>query len=282
MNLFKDKIPLMGQDPFIARCDGMYLLCESEDEKRICVTTMRSNLQGRIQKTIVWETEEEQVWAPELHKINGYWFIYYSSSDGNNRSHRNKVLCANDPFGPFHRPVTMVGEDIWGIDMTVFHWWGDYYACWSGWERNNDDYPQNLYIAKMYTPTEIGERVKISHPDLPWERSIEAINEGPQAFVYKNKLHLLYSANASWSQEYATGVLEFTGGNLLDAKNWLKCPFPLAKNMGHGMFCDGRFIYHRKMGAFPGWNDREICNADSGLIVNGKEFQTFKGETGGI
>lgn len=268
----------MGQDPFIVRCDGMYLLCESEDEKRIVISTMRSNLSGRVNKTIVWETEEQQVWAPELHKINGYWFIYYSSSDGNNRNHRMKVLCANDPFGPYHQPVTMVGEDIWGIDFTPFHWNFEYYAAWSGWERNNDDFPQNLYIAKMYTPTEIGPRVKISHPGLSWERSIEAINEGPQFFVYKNKPHLLYSANASWSQDYALGVLEFTGGDLLDRKNWRKCSVPLGFNMGHGHIVDGLFVYHRKMSAFPGWTDREIITKPAGELLSGDSFQRFKGE----
>lgn len=260
MNPFKDKRPTYGQDPHVTMVGGVPLLIESVEEERITISPLES-LQSpvRINSAVVWEdSEEHQVWAPELHYVDGLWYIYYSFSDGNNKNHRPYVLQAPHFLGPYWK-LGRVGPDIWGIDMTRFDWWdGNSYAVWSGWENNGDEFPQHLYIARMYGPTTMGERVRLSVPELDWEKSIAPILEGPQVWMQDGKLSILYSGNASWKQEYSTGLLTLVGGDPLNPGDWEKRTEPLFQNAGHGCVVEDYFIHHRKISAFPGWSDREI------------------------
>jgi GH43 family beta-xylosidase len=153
----------------------------------------------------------------------------------------------------------MIGPDIWGIDMTTFKWRGTRYAVWSGWENNGDEFPQHLYIAEMKTPWEInGPRIKLASPYLPWETSIAPIMEGPQVWIKDGMLSILYSANASWTQEYSTGKLILLGTNPLNPEHWARRESPLLVNAGHGCIVDGYMVYHRKQSAWPGWSDRVV------------------------
>lgn len=262
MKIFSDKRPIMGQDPFVFQYEGMTFLIQSMDEKRITISRF-DNYTGK--GFVVWdEPHERQVWAPEMHQIDGRWYIYYSFSDGQNHSHRNYFLESDSPFGPFNRG--RVGyEDIWGIDLTMAEFNENRYAIWSGWEKNGDEFPQHLYIAKFqqendgrWSTSRLGERVRIASPQYSWEKSHAPINEGPQAYVADGVFSLLFSANASWTMDYCTGIMKLVGDDPLNPEHWWKAPEPLMYNAGHGHVLEGNFIYHRKMNPFPGWTDREI------------------------
>lgn len=259
MKTFADERPLMGQDPFIFKHEGDWLLIESKNEEQIVISTL-SGLQNprRIKQQVVWDFPcEFQIWAPELHYIEDAWFIYYTSSDGNNVSHRPYILgAASSPFGPYTFKKRL-GPDIWGIDMTTFQWNNKRYVVWSGWASNYEEFPQNLYIAEMYSPISVGPRVLLAEPDLCWEKSVQSILEGPQA-VIGDQLQLLYAANASWTREYATGTLTLVSGDPLVRDNWVKDEVPLALNCGHGMQFEGGYTYHTKLSPFDGWTDRRV------------------------
>lgn len=259
MNTFKDERPFLGQDPFILLYNQEWLLVESVEEKRITISILPYITQPkRTKTTVVWEHPSElQVWAPELHNINGLWYIFYAASDGDNSTHRNFVLESVDPFGPYFY-LGPVGPDIWGIDLTVFKWYGTNYAVWSGWEKNGDQFPQHLYIAEMESPTCLGPRIKLASPKFHWEKSQAPILEGPQIAKVSGRTFLLYSANASWTKSYATGIMELTGTYPLNPEHWTRHKEPIIDNAGHGMIIGNHFICHRKMSNFPGWNDREI------------------------
>lgn len=257
-NIFSDKRPFYGQDPYVFSYKGIYWLIESQNEDRISISAL-DDLQNprRLNTMVLWDDpKERQVWAPEIHNINGDWYIYYTASDGCNTNHRTFVLHSERFLGPY-KFCGRVGPDIWGIDMTTFTWQNKRYAVWSGWERNGDEFPQNLYIAEMTSPFTVKDRVKLSVPELDWELSVCPILEGPQVWSY-GKLKLLYSANASWKQEYSTGLLTLNGADPLNPDHWMKRASPVMKNAGHGCMLEGYFIYHRKMSTFPGWTDREI------------------------
>ncbi|MEZ6138165.1 MAG: hypothetical protein R3C53_25045 [Pirellulaceae bacterium] len=95
----------MIRDPNTPR----YLWCMSEGNRAIAVHTSDSvTSMGR--KHIVWQAPDsgsvsQQVWAPELHWLDGHWHIYFAASDGKNENHLGYVLKSNteDPLGDYER-----------------------------------------------------------------------------------------------------------------------------------------------------------------------------------
>ena len=57
------------------------------------------------------------LWAPELHLIEGRFYIYFAADDGENANHRMWVLAAltNDPAGPYELAGPLETEG-WAID----------------------------------------------------------------------------------------------------------------------------------------------------------------------
>lgn len=76
-----------GADPWVVRDPNAerYLWCFSQGNRAISVHTSDS-LTSLGEKHIVWEAPESgpysrEVWAPELHWIQGRWHIYFAASD---------------------------------------------------------------------------------------------------------------------------------------------------------------------------------------------------------
>lgn len=279
---------LPGQDPFVIPYKNNFLLIQSRDDARVISIrrfkdfTFSSKFEERI---IVPQKSDHtrEIWAPELHRFKKFstkWYIYYAADDGNNKNHRMYVLESDtkDPMGTYHEVGKIYDKDndYWAIDLTVFEWEGKLYAIWSGWEYQYEDtdFPQNLYIAPMSNPWTIsGTRVLISKPEYEWEKSVAAINEGPQVLKRYNNVYIVYSADASWAPEYKLGLLYFIGGNPLSKENWVKFPKPVfAKEdtpvygPGHASFIIKRnklfkeksfIVYHNKVSDSDGW-EREI------------------------
>lgn len=107
---------------------------------------------------------------------------------------------------------------------------------------------QVLDIREMRDPITFTDNVaQIAAPSLPWEfaegyQGNAAINEG--AFFVKkgNRLFIIYSANGCWSDDYCLGVLEHTGGEMCDAKNWKKHKNPLFVK-GNGIYGVGHAAF---------------------------------------
>jgi GH43 family beta-xylosidase len=193
---------------------------------------------------VVYEAPEgtmfsHELWAPELHIINGKCYIYVACDDGDNNNHRMYVLENNsdDPQKPYKMHGKIVEEsDKWAIDGTLMNYKGEYYFVWSGWQKD-ENVCQNLYIAKMKNPYELdGKRVLISTPEFDWELKgatdkFPFINEGAYAFSYNGKHYLTYSAAGSWCEDYCIALLELVGDDPLNPKSWKKHPeFILSEN----------------------------------------------------
>ena len=158
--------------------------------------------------------------------------------------------------------------DKWAIDASVFENRGKLYAIWSGWEGDENG-TQNIYIALLKNPWTVdGKRVMLSTPQFPWEEIGDLpsgdpphlnVNEGPEILKHQDKIVLVYSASACWTDHYALGMLEASAGaNLLNPKSWKKFPRPVFSSLpaahaygaGHNSFFkspDGRedwILYH--------------------------------------
>ncbi|MBV8985093.1 MAG: glycoside hydrolase family 43 protein [Acidimicrobiia bacterium] len=274
MTIWSDPKPFPGQDPYVVPFEGSLLLIQSTlADSRISILKFPDLAHMRdFEEFHIWAPGHKsdhgrQIWAPELHRIGWRWYVYYAASDGDNRHHRTYVLEADHPLGPYHEvgQIRDAAHDTWAIDLTVLRHNRRLYAVWSGWEGVDDGFPQNLYIAPMSNPWTIsGERTMISTPEHDWELSVAPINEGPQ--VLRNpaldKLFIVYSADASWTSAYKMGLLEWLGGDPLDASSWRKVSHPIFTGGGHGCFVDIGdtlyAIYHRKLTPEPGWSDRVI------------------------
>ena len=280
-----------GADPWVIRDDfgKRWLWCTAEKAERIVIRTT-ATLTGTGTEHVVWlppaaGPASSQVWAPELHFLEGRWYIYFAASDGRNETHRAFVLRADspDPLGTWtlHGPLaTGDGPDrnspsIWAIDMTIADHQGTRYAVWSGWDTPDSD-RQYLYIARMASPLELtGPRSRISrNDDYSWERTEESpasrgLNEGPQVLQHDGRTFLLYSCGAAWLTTYKLGLLELTGRDPLDPKSWRKHPGPVFQSsaftfgVGHSCFANINsaspsssnwwHIYHAKRDRSPGW-----------------------------
>lgn len=277
LDVFRERRPFPGQDPWVVAHDGSFLLVQSAGGNRRIVVKRFADL-GRMDRnveTVVWSANarsgrRRQVWAPELHQLEGRWYLYFAAGDGHPADHRMFALVADDPLGPYSElgPVGDSNHDVWAIDMTVFSHAGQLYALWSGWEGPQDGFPQNLYVSPMGNPWTIaGERRCLSRPQHGWETSVAPVNEGPTVIRHpgSGRLFILYAADASWTTAYKTGLLEWTGGDITDPLAWRKSPDPWFTGGGHGCVVDttagSHFVYHRKLTGEPGWADREIRSA---------------------
>ena len=256
---------------------GTYYFCESRNHTTIHVRKSKSIADiGKDDGVIVWTPPAKGpnckgVWAPELHFLNGRWYIYYAADDGQNENHRMWVLESEtaDPQGAY-RCRGVLDTQGWAIDGTLLTTdEGRLYFVWSGWPGKADG-QQNLYIAPLSDPSRLsGPRVLISAPEKDWERVEMPICEGPQILRRNGKTFIIYSASASWTVDYCLGLLELTGNDLLNPESWTKTGPVFKKNeqvwgVGHCSFvkspCQSEdwMLFHAKSAKKNGWLDRQV------------------------
>jgi GH43 family beta-xylosidase len=227
------------------------------------------------EKKVIFTPEEgmpysKELWAPEIHFLQGKWYVYFAADGGNNIDHRMYVL-ENSERDPMKGNWRMIGklttpEDKWSIDGTVFEHRNQLFFLWSGWEGDVNG-QQDIYIAKMSNPWTItGNRVRLSSPYLAWEThgdlndpndvSHVNVNEGPQVLTNKGKVFLIFSASGCWTDHYSLGMLS-TGedANLLDSTAWAKHTEPIfAQSPEHGVYAPG----HNSFFVSPSGNENWI------------------------
>jgi GH43 family beta-xylosidase len=256
-----------GQDPWVIQWNGTYLHARSAGRSVLIDQAVRLEDIHRddpASTTITaWTAPlgtnySAEIWAPELHQLNGKWYIYVAASNGNNETHRMHVLERDDPnpMGAYvYKGELATGG--WAIDGTVLSWQGQLYFIWSGWPGAVNG-QQNLYIAPMSNPLTIsGSRTLLSEPTAAWERHGMPINEGPEVLIHDGQLHIIYSGSGYWTQEYALGRLTYdASGSLLGPSNWVKAAGPVFQKtsavvgVGHASFTkssDGTqdwIVYH--------------------------------------
>ena len=212
---FTNPVVASGADPWVIGKDAYYYLCQSRRGSIWVNRSTRLQDIGQDNWKRVWTPQRntpysKELWAPELHNVNGTWYIYVAADDGRNHNHRMIVLegTSDNPQDPFKfKGKIAAPANRWAIDGTVLQMPdARLYFIWSGWEAF-ENVAQHLYIAPMSNPWTIsGKRVKISSPELDWELNGKPlINEGPQILWNGDKLFVIYSASGSWTDDYCLG-----------------------------------------------------------------------------
>lgn len=249
--------PIAGiPDPWIVQYQGAYYTCKahgdginvSKSEKLTVINSTKTIWTAPKDNGAVKPWNTSHVWAPELHFVDGKWYVYYaagrpSSESGSYKMQRTGVLRSKttDPMGEYEdMGMIYTGDEYvpdiipttdntcYAIDMGVVRIGTKLYAVWSGTINKESGGDQRIYIAEMSNPWTIStNRVEISKPDQPWElvQPTAKVNEGP-AFLQRNgKLFIIYSCNGSWTKYYRLAYLTLDiGDDPMNPANWKKSP----------------------------------------------------------
>ena len=270
-----------GPDPWITFRGGYYYYMNSTGNSLEIWKTRSVPELATAEHKIVWRPPtsgaySHDIWAPELHFIQGCWYIYFAADDGNNETHRIYVIqnCAADPLSGIWTWKGKVADstDRWAIDPTILQEDKHIYLLWSGWPGAVNG-QQNIYIAELSNPWTISSRrVLLSYPEYPWEQVGDLpsrnhildiphvnVNEGPEILKHDDSVFLVYSASGCWTDYYALGMLRTSiNSDPLDAKEWRKYDHPvfqqspaaMAYGTGHNAFFQSRdgkqwwLLYH--------------------------------------
>jgi GH43 family beta-xylosidase len=234
--------PLIKQraDPHIHRhTDGYYYFMGTVPEYDRLVLRRATTIAGlaSAEEKVVWRKHETgimgaHIWAPEIHFVDGRWFIYFAAGEAekiwNIRIYALENTSANPLEGEWiERGQIDTGWESFALDSTVFEHRGKRYLLWAqqqpGIKGNT-----NLYIAEMDSPITIKKpAVMLSKPEFPWEQVRYWVNEGPVILRGNGRLFLTYSA-AGTGPEYCVGMLTASeDADLLDPASWTKSPEPV-------------------------------------------------------
>lgn len=267
-NTFTNPLLSSGPDPWIVKSGTSYYYTHTLGNRvALWKTTRVSELRGAAPQTI-WTApaagiNSQNVWAPELHQLDGKWYVYYTAGSGNLSTQRTFVLenTSADPLSGTWTDKGKIGDptaDFFAIDGTVFSYNNKSYFIWSG-QATATDNTQRLYIARMSNPWTLEtSRSLISSPQYAWEQAgaPPAVNEGPE--ILKNaagKVFLIYSASGCWTDDYALGMLTLKdGGDPLNAADWTKSATPVfTKNTSGGAFGPGHNTFFKSADGTEDW-----------------------------
>jgi GH43 family beta-xylosidase len=267
--------PLVRQraDPQVMlQDDGYYYLAATVPEyDRIELRRARSlDGLGAGEAKVVWRKHASgemgaHIWAPELHRIDGKWYLYFTAGRADKIWEIRLYVLENASKDPLEgewveRGQLKTGWESFALDATTFAHRGQRYLVWT--QRAPDGSKgTNIYIAKMDSPVSItGPATLLTKPEYAWEKVKYDVNEAPAVLVKNGRVFLTYSASAT-DANYAMGMLTASAdANLLDARSWTKSPEPVFKSSpangqwgpGHNSFTttpDGKtdiLVYHAR------------------------------------
>lgn len=236
---------LQRADPYILHhTDGSYYFTASLPAYDGIALRRSPTLAGLAdaEEVRVWTRHETgpmsfHIWAPELHYLDGAWYIYFAGSRKDDIwALRPYVLTCRD-----QDPLKGTWEELgqiqpadddpfsftdFSLDMTVFEAGGRRYCVWAE-KVSVGKKISNLYIAEMETPRKLKTpQVLLSSPCYDWERVGFWVNEGPSLFRKDGRLYLTYSASET-GIDYCVGLLTAREeADLLDPMSWSKSRQP--------------------------------------------------------
>ncbi|MBO5064956.1 MAG: family 43 glycosylhydrolase [Clostridia bacterium] len=209
------------------------------------------------------------IWAPEIHKIDGVWYVLFAASGSENNVWDidcHIIKCEgddpyNDKWIDLGKFITCDGDDFsfrgFSLDMTYFECCGKHYVAWAQNGGNS-----NVYLAEI-NPSEPRKTVTpamlLTKPEYPWEMVNIPVNEGPAVMIHEGKVFLAFSASAT-GPEYCIGLMYADeNADLLNINNWTKLSQPLLASAdlngeygpGHNSFVKDEngewvFVYHSR------------------------------------
>lgn len=226
------------------------------------------------EEIVIWDESESDtahrfIWAPEIHEINGKWYVYFAASGQANNVwdiNCHVIACeGTDPYtdnwvdkGKFQAAsgdtVSFTG---FSLDMTYFESEGQGYVSWAQSVGQSNVYIATVDKNEPWKTT--SPAMLLTKPEYYWERVSIPVNEGPAVMIHGGKIFLAFSASAT-GPEYCIGLMYAdVGADLMNIDSWTKVSEPLLTSEdligeygpGHNSFVqnengDWVFVYHSR------------------------------------
>ncbi|MEV7422653.1 family 43 glycosylhydrolase [Streptomyces sp. NPDC091212] len=267
--------PLVEQraDPYIHRHpDGTYYFTATAPEYDRIILRRSRTLAGlaNAEESVIWKKHTSgdmgaHIWAPELHHIDGKWYIYFAAGRTDDVWKIRMWVLENDSPDPFLGTWREKGRittawDTFSLDATTFTHRGTRYLAWAQYEPGMDN-NTGVFLSAMANPWTLkGPQIRLTTPEFDWECVGYRVNEGPAVIQRNGRVFLSYSASAT-DHHYCVGLLSAdTRADLLDPASWTKSATPVLTSSdttgqygpGHNSFTvaeDGRtdvLVYHAR------------------------------------
>ncbi|MFD4692844.1 family 43 glycosylhydrolase [Streptomyces sp. NPDC058463] len=267
--------PLVEQraDPHITRhTDGRYYFTASAPEYDRIILRSSRTLPGlsTAEEAVIWTRHTTgdmaaHIWAPELHRIGGKWYVYFASAPADDVWKIRIWVLENTSADPFRGTWTEKGQlttawDTFSLDAHTFTHRGDRYLVWAQHEPGLDN-NTGLFLSRMADPwTLTGPQIRLSTPEYDWECVGFKVNEGAAVIKRNGRVFMTYSASAT-DANYCMGLLTADArSDLMNPASWAKSPEPVFTSSeetgqygpGHNSFTvaeDGRtdvLVYHAR------------------------------------
>ncbi|PGT84869.1 MULTISPECIES: glycoside hydrolase family 43 protein [Bacillaceae] len=287
MSEFTIKNPLIEQraDPWIYKhTDGYYYFTASVPEYDRIELRRSKTIEGltNADAKVVWVKHESglmsaNIWAPEIHYIDGKWYIYYAAARTSETKdglfdHRMFVL-ENSSANPLEGEFIEKGQiktkwESFALDATSFEHKGVRYLVWA--QKDPEIFGNsNLYISEMENPWTLkGEQVCITTPEYDWEKIGFLVNEGAAVLKRNGRIFITFSASAT-DFNYCMGILTADeNSDLLDPSSWHKTSEPV-------------FVTSEETGQYgPGHNSFTVSEDGSQdiLVYHARNYKEIEGD----
>lgn len=279
---FDNPLALQRADPFVTRTeDGTYYFIATVPEYDRIEIRKSETINGikEAEPVVIWRKHAKgvmgnHIWAPELHRIDGKWYVYFAAGSAEEKWKIRMYALSNDSEDPTKGEWQEEGQikanrDDFSLDATTFEHKDQRYMIWT--DRASDTIVDTgLYIAKMKSPTELGKKqVVITKPEFDWEIQGYRVNEGPAVLQRNGKVFVTFSASAT-DANYAIGMLwAEEDADLLDPDSWHKLSEPV-------------FYSNSDFNRFgPGHNS--FTKAEDGetdvMIYHARDYKEIEGES---
>ncbi|WP_433824701.1 family 43 glycosylhydrolase [Actinoplanes sp. CA-015351] len=232
--------------------DGYYYMTATVPEYDRIVLRRATTLQGlsTAAETVIWRKHTggimgAHIWAPEIHFIDGKWYVYFAAGATNDVWAIRMYVLETSAANPLTTAWTERGQittpwSTFALDASTFVASGVRYLIWAQQEPGIAT-NSNIYIARMSNPWTItGTTARIAVPTLAWETRGYKVNEGPAVVQRNGKIFMTFSASAT-DANYCLGLLTATAGSdLLNPASWVKSANPVfASNANTGQYGPG-------------------------------------------
>lgn len=245
---FTNPIRQGGSSPCVVYADGMYYYTQS--------TYVRVSLWSSNTIAGLNEAKEHVVYTPDeayyisgtrLYRLNGKWYIYYSSDNGDMSSRSIHVLenASKNPLeGEFvYKGIIRTGNQK-SFHPSVFNHKGQLYFFWSGYDARKGAVidVSHIYVSRMKDPWTLESApVAILSPQYEWEcqwmsenglvgERPSYVNEAPQAIYSRDstKVLLYFAASETYTSYYCEGMaVADAASDLVNPYSWKKLPRPV-------------------------------------------------------